>query len=207
MTKPVSVLLDLPSLAAVADDASDRVDEAEVVRASRAGDHRAFRGFVATHERMVFAFLSRMVGHDPMVDDLAQEVFVRAYRALPSFDPGRGAKVSTWLLTIARNVAIDAHRASRPLVALDDVEVVDPRDPESAHQQRELAAALSRAAAALSHDQREALVLAEFHGLSMAEIAAVVSAPVNTVKQRLSRARERMRVLLGPTLGGDLDEG
>lgn len=152
---------------------------------------------------MVFAFLSRMLGGGPSVDDLAQEVFVRAFRAMPSFDPARGAKVSTWLLTIARNAALDARRARRPLVALDDVELADPSDPESAHQQRELAHAITRAAEALSDDQREALVLAEFHGLTMDEIAAVVGAPVNTVKQRLFRARERMRAMLGPLLEGD----
>src|SRR5204863_7205436 len=79
-----------------------------------AQDPMAFRAFVVRYQRMVFALLSRMLGHGPEVEDLAQETFVRAYRAFPNFDPNGPAKVSTWLLTIATRLALDV-RKRKPL--------------------------------------------------------------------------------------------
>src|SRR3954453_14488095 len=76
----------------------------------RAQDPMAFRAFVVRYERMVFALLSRMLGHGPEVEDLAQETFVRAYRAFPDFDLTGAAKPSTWLLTIATRLALDARK-------------------------------------------------------------------------------------------------
>src|SRR5262245_21098507 len=75
--------------------------ERHILVQCRAHDAVAFRSFVVRYERMVFALLSRMLGPGAEVEDLAQETFVRAYRAFPSFDPDGPAKVSTWLLTIA----------------------------------------------------------------------------------------------------------
>src|SRR3954469_10697063 len=72
-----------------------------IIARCRAQDPMAFRAFVVRYERMVFALLSRMLGAGPEVEDLAQETFVRAYRAFPDFDPNGPAKASTWLLTIA----------------------------------------------------------------------------------------------------------
>src|SRR6187551_3553023 len=79
----------------------------------RAQDPMAFRAFVVRYERMVFALLSRMLGHGPEVEDLAQETVVRAYRAFPAFDPAGAAKPSTWLLTIATRLALDARKKKR----------------------------------------------------------------------------------------------
>src|SRR5512142_4531 len=79
----------------------------------RAQDPMAFRAFVVRYERMVFALLSRMLGRGPEVEDLAQEAFVRAYRAFPTFDPDGTAKVSTWLLTIATRLALDSRKRRR----------------------------------------------------------------------------------------------
>ncbi len=67
----------------------------------RSQDPLAFRAFAVKHQRQVFAPISRMTGRGPLVDDLAQETFLKAYRALPSFDPAGPARISTWLLTIA----------------------------------------------------------------------------------------------------------
>src|SRR4051812_6236689 len=87
--------------------------DAVVVERCRQQDPMAFRAFVVRHERMVFALLSRMLGHGAEVEDLAQETFVRAFRAFPSFDPMGPAKVSTWLLTIAVRLALDSRKKRR----------------------------------------------------------------------------------------------
>src|SRR5262245_33013154 len=108
------------------------LEDAVLVRC-RAQDPMAFRAFVVRYEAMVFALLSRMRGRGADVEDLAQETFVRAYRAFPSFDPGGSAKVSTWLLTIATRLALDANkRKSVASASLDD-----PERPASVEPARE----------------------------------------------------------------------
>jgi len=158
----------------------------------------AFRAFVVRYERMVFALLSRMMGHGPEVEDLAQEAFVRAYRAFPDFDPEGPAKVSTWLLTIATRLALDAKKKRKvPSAPLDDAtHAALAATPELSLERRELGRAIERAADELPDDQRAALVLAELHGLSILEIAEALDVPENTAKTRLFRAREKMRQAL-----------
>src|SRR5262249_24112249 len=92
------------------------------LEACRAGNPVATRAFVERYQRTVFAFLSRALGRGPHVEDLAQEVFLRAWRALPRFEPGGSARVSTWLLTIARRLAVDARRRARRMCpAIDEL--------------------------------------------------------------------------------------
>lgn len=158
----------------------------------------AFRAFVVRYERMVFALLSRMLGHGTEVEDLAQETFVRAYRAFPEFDVNGPAKPSTWLLTIATRLALDARKKKKldqtPLD--DDTNATSGSTPEIALERRELGQAIAAAARTLPDDQRAALVLAELHGLSILEIAHALEVPENTAKTRLFRAREKMREAL-----------
>lgn len=158
----------------------------------------AFRAFVVRYERMVFALLSRMLGHGSEVEDLAQEAFVRAYRAFPDFDLDGPAKPSTWLLTIATRLALDARKKKKlDQISLDDSnESSSGSTPEIALERRQLGRAIDAAAKSLPDDQRAALVLAEFHGLSIAEIAEALAVPENTAKTRLFRAREKMREAL-----------
>jgi len=160
-----------------------------------AQDPMAFRAFVVRYERMVFALLSRMLGRGPEVEDLAQETFVRAYRAFPGFDPDGAAKPSTWLLTIATRLALDARKKKRlDSGSIDDAEVASTGStPELSLERRQLGRAIAEAAELLPDDQRAALVLAEFHGLSILEIAEALGIPENTAKTRLFRAREKMR--------------
>jgi RNA polymerase sigma-70 factor (ECF subfamily) len=172
-----------------------------VLERCRAQDPMAFRAFVVRYERMVFALLSRMLGHGPEVEDLAQEAFVRAYRAFPEFDLAGPAKPSTWLLTIATRLALDARKKKKlDQTSLDDD---DPSQhartgstPEIALERRQLGRAISDAAARLPDEQCAALVLADLHGLSNAEIAEALGVPENTAKTRLFRAREKMREAL-----------
>jgi len=172
--------------------------DAATVEACRASDPVALRAFVVRYERVVFAFLSRTLGAGPHVEDLAQEVFLRALRALPRFDSAGSARPSTWLLTIANRLVIDERRRRRvPTQPIDaDLVAPAPGTPETERTRAEMGRALSRAACALPPDQRDAFVLAEFHGLNMKDIAAVLSVNEGTVKTRLFRAREQLRILL-----------
>ena len=173
------------------------------LEACRRGDRAAFRRFMQTYQHAVFAYLSRSLGRGPHVEDLAQETFLRAYRALPRFEP-TGARTSTWLLTIARNCALDARkRRALPTASIEDHEIEAHGTPETEQQRSELGGAIERAARALPEEQREALVLAEIHGLSLDEISAVTATPSATVKTRLFRARERLRALLAPFFQDD----
>jgi RNA polymerase sigma-70 factor (ECF subfamily) len=160
----------------------------------------AFRAFVVRYERPVFALLSRMLGRGPHVEDLAQDVFLRAYRAFPTFDLDGAAKPSTWILTIATRAALDVRkRAAIPTLPLDSARgTAGAATPESEHQRSELRTSIARAAAALPDDQRAAFVLAEFHGLTMAEIATILDVPENTVKTRIHRARTKLQQCLAP---------
>jgi RNA polymerase sigma-70 factor (ECF subfamily) len=159
-------------------------------------DPAAFRAFVLRYQAAVFALVSRVAGPGPQVQDLAQETFLRAYRAFPSFDLAGPAHVSTWLLTIAVRLALNARkRAARSMVSpLAEADAFpDAATPETERTRRELGRAIARAAAELSDDQRAAFVLAEFHGMSLADIAEALEIPEGTVKTRLFRARAQLR--------------
>jgi RNA polymerase sigma-70 factor (ECF subfamily) len=170
----------------------------ETLEGCRAGDAVAVHGFVTRYQGLVFAFLSRSLGRGPHVEDLAQEVFIRACRSLPRFELDGKARVSTWLLTIASRLAIDARRKRQvPVTTLDtDTIALAEGTPETERRRLEIGRALEAAARQLSADQRDAFVLAEFHGLDMMEIATVLGIPENTVKTRLFRARAQLRILL-----------
>ncbi len=176
------------------------VDRATLL-ACKAQDRGAFRRFVLAYERAVFALLSRVLGRGPHVQDLAQETFLRAYRAFPRFELDGDARPSTWLLTIAVRLALNAKKKlarAAPLSILAAAELADGATPETEGARRELGRAIASAAAELSDDQRAAFVLSQFHGLSIAEIAAALDVPENTVKTRLFRARAHMRTRLAP---------
>jgi RNA polymerase sigma-70 factor (ECF subfamily) len=185
----------------------EEIDRAVLDRA-RASDPIAMRAFVVRYQRQVFALLSRVMGPGPHVEDVAQETFLRAFRALPAFDPTGPARVSTWLLTIATRLALDEKRRKRfPMVEIDAAALVPGGStPESEHARRELGAAIVRAAAELSDDMRAAFVLADVHGFTMAEIAQALGIPENTAKTRVHRARQHMRERLAPMCREDTDE-
>ena len=170
------------------------LDRATLLRC-KAHDALAFRAFVVRYERPVFALLSRFFGRGVEIEDLAQETFLRAYRAFPAFDVDQAARPSTWLLTIATRLALDLKKrrgATAPLDEARDI-VHEQQTPETERARRDLGRAIERAAAALSDDHRAAFVLAEFHDLSIAEIARALDIPENTAKTRLFRARQNMR--------------
>jgi RNA polymerase sigma-70 factor, ECF subfamily len=166
-----------------------------VLELCRQGQRAALEQFVRCYQRRVFAFLSRSLGYGLSVDDLAQDVFIRAFRALSEFDPSGRARLSTWLFTIAYHVLVDARRRQKTDYALFSNEPTssDTDNPERQLWRRQLNTALARAVAELTPDQRDAFILSEFHDLSISEIAKVTQTLESTVKTRLFRARGHLR--------------
>ena len=161
----------------------------------------AFRAFVVRYQRPVFALLSRFLGPGEHVEDFAQDTFLKAHRGLKGFDVDEGAKTSTWVLTIATRVALDARkRRVIPTVPLDaGLAAPDPSTPERELRRAEVGRSIARAAGELDDDQRIVFLLTEFHGLSLSEISEAVDAPVGTIKTRLFRAREHLKRALATT--------
>ncbi|MEL6185789.1 MAG: sigma-70 family RNA polymerase sigma factor [Myxococcota bacterium] len=166
-----------------------------VLSRAQAGDETAFRTIYRHHHRQVFAFLARMLGergHE--AEDLLQETFVRVFRALPRFREDGPAQLSTWILTIAYRLAVNALRRGRPCVPLSEAPVASEEgDPDQELRRRQLEQALIRAVSDLPPEHRAVFVLRDYEDLSYAEIAAVLDLEVGTVKSRLSRARSRVR--------------
>ncbi|HEX5759639.1 MAG TPA: sigma-70 family RNA polymerase sigma factor [Thermoanaerobaculia bacterium] len=180
--------------------------DAALVASALAGSERAFYDLVRRYERPVYALVLRMVRDPALAEDLAQEVFVKAHRALGAYDSSR--KLSSWLFKIAHNTALDHLR--RPELATVALEAgVDDRrdwadvlvdasapDPEAAAGRRDLARALSAAIVRLRPEYRAAVVLRFQEGLSYQEIAEALDQPLGTVKTNLHRARKALAVLM-----------
>jgi RNA polymerase sigma-70 factor (ECF subfamily) len=183
--------------------ATSELDDLSLAHARR-GDGRAQRRLVEQYERPVFALLSRMlVGSDrTLVEDLAQETFLRTFRALSTFDSAGPARLSTWILTIATRLALDELRRKRPpLTSLDDA-VGLPADSAPSELERErLRRAIVAALDGLNADQRAVFVLREHHELEYDEIARALEIDLNTVRSRLFRARTALRTALAEVHG------
>jgi RNA polymerase sigma-70 factor (ECF subfamily) len=176
------------------------LDEVTLRRAQR-GDQTAARALVVRYQRPVFALLSRLLGpagRRALVEDLAQETFLRAFRALPTFRPGAEARLSTWLLTIATRLALDELRRRRPPAApLDQIPAPAPgAAADLAAERRQLGRAIERAVQALRPEYRAAFLLREVHELEYEEIARALGVDLGTVKSRLARARQALRQAL-----------
>ena len=172
------------------------LDEFTLARAQR-GDARARRALVERYQRPVFAILSRMLhGEDrDLVEDLAQDTFLRVFRALDRFDRDGSARLSTWILTIASRRAIDELRRRKPRKAsLDQLQpIAGAASADLLIRRKILAEHLRLAIADLSPVHRAAFLLREFHELSYEEIAESLEIDLGTVKSRLSRARAALR--------------
>ncbi|HOW49312.1 MAG TPA: RNA polymerase sigma factor RpoE [Rubrivivax sp.] len=188
--------------------------DALLVERFKQGDVRAFEMLVVKYQRRIERLIARMVRDVDLVPDIAQETFVRAYRALPQF---RGdSAFYTWLYRIAVNSAKKALTEARrdPVItesalgAHDDddetsrrpAELSDGETPESLLASHEIAAAVNAAVEALSEDLRQAITLREIEGLSYEEIADAMDCPIGTVRSRIFRAREAIAAALRPHL-------
>jgi RNA polymerase sigma-70 factor (ECF subfamily) len=186
------------------------IDQQLVERVQR-GDKAAFDLLVAKYQRKIFRLLSRLIRDQAEIEDVAQEAFVKAYRALPNF---RGESAFyTWLYRIAINTAKNylvsqGRRAPTATDAdIEDAETFDDGDhlrdlntPDSMLLSKQVAEAVNRAIDKLPEDLRTAIVLREIEGLSYEEIAETMNCPIGTVRSRIFRAREAIAHELRPVL-------
>ena len=163
------------------------VDDEVLVSASRAGDAEAFGELVQRHEGRVYRVALRMLGSEADAEDAAQETFVRAWRGLARF---RGeSTVATWLYRIVTNRCLNTLASRRPTDPLDREVATDVDDPARIVEQRARVDAISVAVAALAPEQRAALVLRDYEGLSYEEVGDVLEIGLGAVKSRIHRAR------------------
>jgi len=188
--------------------------DTQLVERTLAGDDHAFELLVLKYQRRIQRLIARMVRDTDLVEDIAQESFIRAYRALHQF---RGdAQFYTWLYRIAVNTAKKAlldlkhdplvtEAALRPEGEDDETfqpgnEPIAEETPETLLAAREIAAAVQAALEALPEDLRQAITLREIEGLSYEDIAAVMRCPIGTVRSRIFRAREAISARVRPLL-------
>jgi RNA polymerase sigma-70 factor, ECF subfamily len=191
--------------------------DAMLVERTVAGDQRAFELLVIKYQRRIQRLIGRMVRDVDLVDDIAQETFIRAYRALPKF---RGeAQFYTWLYRIAVNTSkkflLEMKRD--PTVSIgafgqlgktdDDRETFQSKNeptsdetPETLFAAKEIAGTVNAAMMALPEDLRQAITLREIDGMSYEDIAQLMACPIGTVRSRIFRAREAISAKVGPLL-------
>jgi len=190
---------------------SDRELDQQLVERVQRGDKQAFGLLVAKYQRKLLRLLSRLIRDPAEVEDVAQETFIKAYRALPSF---RGdSAFYTWLYRIGVNTAknylvAQSRRAptttgynSEEAETFDDGEQLrDINTPERLMMSRQIGETVETAMDALPDELKTAIVLREIEGLSYEEIAAIMDCPIGTVRSRIFRAREAIADKLRPLL-------
>ena len=200
---------------AAASPASSADTDLMLVERTVAGDHKAYELLVIKYQRRIERLIGRMVRDTDLIEDIAQETFIRAFRALSQF---RGeAQFYTWLYRIAVNTAkkalVDLKRD--PVVSEsalrggndDDEEtsgmeneLTSAETPETVLAAKEIAATVNSAMEALPEELRQAVTLREIEGLSYEEIAEVMNCPIGTVRSRIFRAREAISAKVKPLL-------
>ena len=173
----------------------------ELVPRSRGGDLDSFNQLVVRWERPIYALAYRVIGREEDARDVAQETFLRAFRALGGFK-GQ-AKFSSWLYRITLNLCRDWIRRERRTPVsqapegIDIIELAGEAEPSESIEElvsrRELGRAVAKAMAMLPDEQRTAIVLKEYHGLTFQEIADLLDCPLSTVKTRLYQGLSVLR--------------
>jgi RNA polymerase sigma-70 factor (ECF subfamily) len=186
-----------------------------LVRRCVAGDAAAWEELVRQHQRRIYSICYRFTGSAEQAEDLTQEVFIRLYRVLDSFDPSRAAFL-TWLVTLTRNLLVDHFRRSRPDRLTDSLDapvssqdaggtaiseqMADPGPgPQRGVERREVREQVQQALGRLSPDLREAVILRDLEDMDYREIAVVLKVPEGTVKSRINRGRTELARLLART--------
>lgn len=192
----------------------DREVDQQLVERAQRGDKHAFELLVLKYQRKLARLLSRFVRDPAEVEDVSQEAFIKAYRALPTF---RGdSAFYTWLYRIAINTAknylVALGRRAPTSTGFDNEDAENFEDaeqlrdnatPETEMLGKQIGETVNRAMDALPEDLRTAITLREIEGLSYEEIASAMSCPIGTVRSRIFRAREAIAAELRPLLGTD----
>lgn len=179
----------------------------ELVERSIAGDRDSFNQLILRWERPIYALAYRVIGREEDARDVVQETFLRAFRAIKGFK--RQAKFSSWLYRIALNLCRDWIRRERrtPIVptpeGLDPIEMAREIDPSPSVEEMawrgELTRSVEQAMKRLPEEQRTAIILKEYHGLTFQEISDLLGCPLSTVKTRLYQGLSVLRRELAPS--------
>lgn len=186
-----------------------------LVRRCIAGDAEAWEEIVRTHSRRIYNICYRFTGSADNADDLAQEVFIKMYRTLSSFDPDKGA-FTTWITTMTRNLLVDHFRKTKQDRATDSLDAGLSDEEDSATlgdrlqdtaapsaderiQRRETQEMVQKAIQKLSPELREAVILRDLQDMDYKEIAQALKVPEGTVKSRINRGRMELAKLLQRT--------
>ena len=182
---------------------ADRTTDERLLARAGDGDEEAFLELYQRHRLPVFRFAYRLLGSVESAEDVTHDCFLSLIRTPGNFQPRR-ASLRTYLFAAARNLALKHFRSLRRETTLDELTeepgVAEKQQPLAKLLNEELIGQIRDAVVNLPPLQREALVLFEYEGLSMSEIANIVGAEVGAVKARLYRARERLKIVLGPYL-------
>ncbi len=187
---------------------------AMLVRRCLSGDAVAWEEIVQRYHRRIYNICYRFAGSPDDAQDLTQEVFIKMYRTLNSYDLGRGAFM-TWVTTVTRNLLVDHFRKSKQDRMTDSLDTVASEHedamplseqipdkaapPDSGVQSRETREAVHRALQKLSPELREAVILRDLQDMDYREIAGVLRVPEGTVKSRINRGRAELARLLQRT--------
>jgi RNA polymerase sigma-70 factor (ECF subfamily) len=180
--------------------ATDAPDAALVSRVA-AGDMRAFEQLYRSYHPRLGRFLALMTSRRSLVEEVLNDTMLVVWRRAATYN--QTSKVSTWIFAIAYRVALKAMREQDEAIGPGEEADALPSDaagPEQQHRDRQTRAALERALAGLSPEQRSVVVLTYFHDLPYAEIAEIADCPVDTVKTRMFHGRRRLRALLSGEL-------
>lgn len=176
------------------------LDDTALTLAAQGGDLPAFETLVRAHTPAVFAHAVRFFGDANAADDVVQEVWIKVYRSLDSFD-GR-SRFTTWLYRVTRNTCLDQVRQGKRLpVPTESFEPLPA--PGDLADEVALSASMERALLQLAPEDREALSAVSVFDLSYAEAAESLGVPVGTVKSRVFRARRTLSAILMPASGGE----
>ncbi len=175
------------------------IDDTALLCAAKDGDLDAFEALVRAHTPAVYAHALRFFGDPSAAEDVVQEVWIKVFRSLATFD--ERAKFSTWLFRVTRNVCLDIVRAGkRRPVTLDPLDTIAaPGDLADAVS---LSVSLERAIASLQTEDRDAFSAVALFGLTYADASEALGVPAGTVKSRVFRARRSLAHSLGLTAGG-----
>ena len=194
----------------------DREVDRQLVERAQRGDKKAFELLVVKYQRKLARLLSRFIRDASEVDDVTQETFIKAYRALPTF---RGdSAFYTWLYRIgintAKNYLVAVGRRAPSMTGVDNEEAEDIEQgeqlkdlntPENQMISRQVAETVNSTLQELPEELRTAITLREIDGLSYEEIAQIMNCPIGTVRSRIFRAREAIAERLRPQLGTSKD--
>jgi len=169
-----------------------------LVERTVAGDQKAYELLVLKYQRRIERLIGRMVRDTDLVEDIAQETFIRAYRALSQF---RGeAQFYTWLYRISETALRGGGGDDEDETSAVENELTSAETPETVLAAKEIAATVNSAMEALPDELRQAVTLREIDGLSYEEIAEVMNCPIGTVRSRIFRAREAISAKVKPML-------